>query len=223
MPTSRRPRRGPSSRPHAGGHGYVHVPRDERRPAGRCPACAASWTAASRRHLRVRSRSERCRRHLRLVRRAAGSPAYHPRPSGAVSTSMAICRSWQPFRTLATRSGRAGLAQRQPVGPRRPRAQRGAGRCDAEHPARRHLSGLDRGDRVRHPAPSSRRSRPRVCRSTGSSSPAGLKNNPMLMRCTPTSCAARCTGRVRIRARRSGRRSSGGRGGRLRMSGRRRR
>ena len=48
-------------------------------------------------------------------------------------------------------SGRARLAQRQPLGPRRPRAQRCARRHDAEHPPRGHLSRADRGDCVRHP------------------------------------------------------------------------
>ena len=49
------------------------------------------------------------------------------------------------------RPGRAGLAQRQPLGAGRPRPVRRDRRPDAGHPARGRLPGADRGHRVRHP------------------------------------------------------------------------
>ena len=49
------------------------------------------------------------------------------------------------------RAGRPGLEQRQPLGARRPRAQRADRRADAEHARRGRLPRADRGDRVRHP------------------------------------------------------------------------
>ena len=89
------------------------------------------------------------------------------------------------------RPGRAGLAQRQPLGAGRPRALRAGRRADPGDPARGHLPRAARGDRVRHPHASSRRSARPACRSPSSSSPAACSRTRCSCRSTPTSWTCR--------------------------------
>ena len=79
------------------------------------------------------------------------------------------------------RPGRARLAQRQPLGARRPRAVRAGRRADPGHPARGRLPGAARGDRVRHPHDRRDVPRQRACRSSEFIVAGGLPKNPLLM------------------------------------------
>ena len=101
----------------------------------------------------LRGRAERRRRHLRLVRRQrACPPRTTTRPRGAgVSVHELPHRAGRGAAGRRARPGRAGLAQRQPLGAGRPRAVRPDRRPDPGHPARGHLPGAAGGDRVRHP------------------------------------------------------------------------
>ena len=139
--------------PAALGDGHLHVPRHERRPRGRR---TRHVRRRARRHhpgpVGLRGRPERCGRHLRLVRRQRrprvvrrGCTRRGPvtarvaqRPGGGAGRR----RSW---------SDRPGLAQRQPVGARRPRPVGARRRAHAADQTARHLPRPARGDGVRHP------------------------------------------------------------------------
>ena len=90
------------------------------------------------------------------------------------------------------RPGRAGLAQRQPFGPRRPRAVRRGHRSDPGDPARGRLPRADRGDRVRHPDDRRGVQRQRRAGRASSSSRAAWPRTRCSCRSTPTSPGCRC-------------------------------
>ena len=177
------------ARPDAHDDGHLDLPRHERRRARR-----------GARHVRgrpgrdhsgpvgLRGRAERRRRHLRLVaahRRARGVRGTRPRAAGSTCTSYLT----DPGRAAGGRRARprrARLAQRQPVGARRPRALRPGRRPDTGHAAGGRLPRAARGDRVRHPDRSSSRSRRPACRCASSSSPAAWSRTRSSCRSTPT-------------------------------------
>ena len=86
------------ARPDGGHHGHLHLPRDERRRAGRG---ARHVRRGARRHrgraVGLRGGPERGGRHLRLVRRARGAPRpTSRRPSGGASRCSPCCRRRRP-------------------------------------------------------------------------------------------------------------------------------
>ena len=196
----RRPRHGPRrpgrrARPDGRDHGHAHLPRHERRRCSpRSPACAASSTAASSRGLygyeagqsgvgdifawyvenqvpRAGTTRREARRHQR--------PPVPDRPRR------------RPARRRP-RPRRARLAQRQPLGARRPRAV--AASIVGQTLATRARGGLPRaarGHRLRHAHDRRDVQRRPACPSPSSSSPAACSRTRSSCRPTATSCACR--------------------------------
>ena len=99
----------------------------------------------------LRGGPERRRRHLRLVRRpggAAGLPRGGAPPRGR--PAHAPVRAGRRAARRRARAGRARLAQRQPLDPRRPRAERADRRAHAGDAAGARLPRAAGGDGVRH-------------------------------------------------------------------------
>lgn len=90
----------------------------------------------------LRGRAERCRRHLRLVRRARGS--------GRRRLARTPHRAGREPAGRRARSDRPGLVERQPFTAGQPRPQRDDRRNDPGHPAAGHLPGAAGIHRVRH-------------------------------------------------------------------------
>ena len=134
-------------------HGHLDLPRDELGPAARGPRHVRGGRRRHRRgQLGLRGRTERGRRHLRLVRGLLGAAGVRRRGRGQRRVG---ARAADPAGCGAgggrARPRRPRLAQRQPLGPGGPPAVRAGARADARDEARGHLPRPARGDGLRHP------------------------------------------------------------------------
>src|SRR6185437_13434731 len=134
-------------------HGYLDLPRDERRRAGR----GARYVRGGRRRHRgravgVRGGAERGGRHLRLVhgQRGAGRVRRGGSPAGRAGAA-AAGREGRCAAGRRPRARRAGLGGWQPFGPGRRQAIRRDRGPDAGHHHAGDLPGAAGVDRVRHP------------------------------------------------------------------------
>ena len=188
-------RAGRRSRPDGRDHGHLDLPRDERRRAARG---AGHVRRRRRRHRRRAAGATRPARAASATS-SAGSPRHAVPPAYAEARGRGgrvRARAPHPAGRRAggrrARPGRARLAQRQPLGARRPRAVRAGRRADPGDEARGRLPRAARGDRLRHPRDRARPSATAACRSRSSSSPAGWPRTRCSCRSTPTSPASRC-------------------------------
>ena len=182
-PRHRARRQGDRARPDARRHGHLDLPRDERRPPRRgARACAASCTTGSCRGCTATRPGQSGVGDIFgwfVEQRRARRPTTRRRASSGVGLHEHLTELARAPAHRRARAGRARLAQRQPLGARRPRAERHDRRPHARHAAPRTSTARCWRRRPSARARSSRRSRRPGCRSRSSSIAGGLLQEPV--------------------------------------------